>query len=448
MQNYKKRRRLFREQMQGQGIAFFFSAPLQERSNGTFFPYRQDSDFFYLTGFGEEESILVLTKEEEYIYLRPRDPKNELWNGPHLGIEKAPEVLGIPNARPKSRFLQDLPCLIEESSHLYYSFGKDKDRDADIFQAARLRINKTRTKPGLAMQISSPCSILHEMRLHKSQEEIQLLEAASAISHAGHMALLEQSRAGMYEYELEAILHYEFHKRKAQQAYSPIIASGPKACIMHYIKNDRELQEKDLVLVDAGAEIDSMCSDVTRTFPVGARFLPIQKEVYEIVLEAQKKAIARVRPGITLEDVHETALLVLIEGLIALKVLQGSAEDHLEQSKKEQSHTTRLEDHTKQASYKDYFVHHTSHWLGMDVHDVGNYYQGEKARPLNESMVFTIEPGLYFPPYDTTIRKELRGIGVRIEDDICVQKKKALVLTESIPKEVKDIEELRKRAFE
>ena len=426
-------------------LPFFFSASSQIRSNDISYPFRQDSDFFYLTGFSEENSILVLNPKEELLYVQARDKEKERWEGIGLGPERVQSHLGIEKAKDNTLFYKDLEKeILNSHRQLYYRFGLNREHDTSIFGALRKLIEKSRQEIYGPEQIISPEALLHEMRLVKSPEERKLLEEAAKITHKGHMRLLENSLPQMFEYELEAILEYEFRCSDAFQAYPPIVASGANACVLHYTQNKSQLQEGQLILVDAGAEKNYMCADLTRTFPVGAKFSPLQKEVYEIVLLAQKKAIECALPGKSLEDIHDRTVLSLLEGLIELKVLKGNAQKHFEEAKEIEK--TANGRRYKEIPYQRYFMHKTSHWLGMDVHDVGSYFSGGKPRILEEGMVCTIEPGLYFSPDDPSLSAklaELAGLGIRIEDDIYIQSQKALVLTATTPKEVYELEEIR-----
>ena len=448
IESFRQRRRHFQEQMAPESVALFFSASPQRRSADLYYPFRQDSDFFYLTGFSEENAILVLKPREELLYVQARDSQKEIWEGVRLGPERVPDYLGITEAKDSSCFFKgkNLESILDACQKLYYRFGIDKARDLGIFSTARRLIEKARRNMHGPDQIISPDSILHEMRMIKSSEELKLLKENAKITHKGHMHLLEHTHPGMFEYELEAMLEYEFRRCGASQAYNPIVASGANSCILHYTQNRRQFQKGELILVDAAAEKHCMSTDLTRTFPVDAKFKPLQKEVYEMVLLAQKKAIDCALPGRTLEDVHDKATITLIEALIALKVLKGDAQKHFEDAKEIEK--AKEPQKSKKISYQRYFMHKTSHWLGMDVHDVGSYYHKGVPRPLEKGMVCTIEPGLYFAPDDDSLAIELRGLGVRIEDDICIEDEKALVLTSTTPKEVYELENIRAACLE
>ena len=437
-QVFKTRRQCFQKKMKEGSVAFFFSANLLKRNNDINYPFRQNSDFFYLTNLNEESSVLVLQTQSELLYLSSRDIEKEIWDGPRLGLARAKKDLGFDKTKDIKTFWDDLDSITKNTSVSYYEFGLDAERDNRIFFAIRKNANRSRKAPFGIEQIISPRSILHEMRVIKSSEEIKILKESIEITRRGHISLMENTRSGMNEYELEAILEYEFRRVNAVQAYPPIVASGANACILHYIRNDSQLQAGDLLLVDAGAEKEYMAADVTRTFPISKRFSPIQKEVYEFVLRAQEQAIAKSEISKTLEDVHDAATFALIEALVALKVLKGNPINIFAEAKEieEEGNLKKI----KSIPYRRYFMHRTSHWLGMDVHDVGSYYHNAKARPLEAGMVFTVEPGLYFPLNDDTIPDNLRGMGIRIEDDVLIQEKKPIVLSAAIPKLVEELE--------
>ncbi len=441
-----QRRKAFQKKMEANSIAIFFSASLQLRNNDVHYPFRQDSDFYYLTGFSEEDSILVLFPDNEEIYLRPYDPEKEIWDGPRLGLENVFLELGISKGKDITFFYDNLENLLRGNKIFYYRFGLVTQRDNRILCCIRSLLEGRRHGVETPNCLISPSDILHEMRIIKSDWEIELLREISCITYEAHLCVIQESHAGMYEYELEAILEYEFRRKNARQAYPPIVAGGSNACILHYIKNHAKLKEDKLVLVDAGAEKSCMSTDVTRTFPVGSRFTSIQKDVYEIVLCAQEKAIEMCIPDKDLNNVHDAAVLILLEGLVSLGVLKGSSQSLFEEAKEIEEKGNK--EAIQKIPYRRYYMHRTSHWLGMDVHDVGRYYNKNHKtsihlpRKLEKGMVCTVEPGLYFSSQDETISEELRGIGIRIEDDICVKEKKALVLTATIPKKVEEIEDI------
>jgi Xaa-Pro aminopeptidase len=406
-------------------VAVFAAAPVFIRNNDVEHEYRQDSDFFYLSGFDEPESVLVLDALERKttLFVRPRDPDREVWDGPRAGVDGARERYGAHEAFPIAELDSKLPDLLQNRRRLYYRLAKDRAFDERVFGAldrVRARHRKGVTPPS---EIVDPGSVLHEMRLRKSLSEIEAMRHASSITREAHEAAMAGARPGMHEYEVEALLLDTFRRRGSERpAYGSIVGSGPNACVLHYRKNDRRVEAGDLMLIDAGCEFAYYASDVTRTFPVGRAFSREQQAVYELVLEAQLAGIAATRPGTTLDAIHGLTVEILTRGLVRLGLLSGEAEKLVETD-----------------AYKRFYMHRTSHWLGMDVHDVGPYFVDGKPRSLEPGMVLTIEPGLYIAPGDTTVPAEWRGIGVRIEDDVLVTSSGPEVLTAGIPKTVDEV---------
>jgi Xaa-Pro aminopeptidase len=423
---YARRRRDLLRRLES-GVALFPTAPTRNRSNDTFFPFRPDSDFYYLTGFAEPEAVGVLRPGHSkpfVLFVQPRDPAQEIWDGRRAGPEGARQIYGADEAYTMDQLDTVLPRLMEGASRVYLAPGKYPEFDAKVngvLDAFR-RKNRTGIKPPAA--IVDVRETLHEMRLRKSAADLKLHRRAAAISAAAHVAAMRACRPGMMEYEIEAVIEYVFKKHGARfPGYNHIVASGPNATILHYNDNDRRMEDGDLLLVDAGAEIDLFSGDITRTYPVSGRFTPAQREIYTVVLEAQKAAIAAVRPGVAFNRVHETAVRVLTGGLLKLGLLRGSV--------------ARL---IKEEKYKRFYMHGTSHWLGMDVHDVGSYRDGTRWRRLEVGMVMTVEPGIYIAPGTEGVAKRYQGIGVRIEDDVLVTRGGREVLTAAVPKEIADIE--------
>ncbi len=408
------------------GVLVVPSAPLAIRNNDVEHEYRQDSDLYYLTGFDEPDTVLVLSSEHENkvtLFVRPRDPEREVWDGPRAGVEGAVSDFGAAVAHPIGDLAEKLPALLENVRRLYYRLGRSRSFDDRVLAAiARVR---ARAKLGIGwpLEIVEPTVVLHEMRLYKSSAELRLMEQAVDITREAHVAVMQQARPGLYEYEMEAILRSVFRRRGAERvAYAPIVGSGPNATVLHYRKNDRRMQDGDLLLVDAGAELGYYASDVTRTLPVSGRFGEAQRAIYQLVLDAQLASIEAARPGASLDDVHQTSVRVITEGLLRLGLLQGPLDTALGEER-----------------YKPFFMHKTSHWLGMDVHDVGLYFRDGKPRPLEAGMVITVEPGVYIAE-NADVPAAYRGIGVRIEDDVLVTASGTRVLSESIPKTVEDVE--------
>jgi Xaa-Pro aminopeptidase len=402
------------------------AAPVTLRNNDVEYEYRQDSDFYYLTGFEEPDSVLVLSsssRPQSVAFVRPRDPEREAWDGARLGVERAGEVLGVDAAYPYPEFAERLPALLSDHDRLYYRLGVRRAMDDVILRAIDNLRARARSGARWPTQIIDPSVLVHEMRLIKSPSELEAMGRAAEATCRAHGASMRSARPGMFEYEIEAVLAAEFVRSGCRRtAYAPIVASGPNATTLHYHANTRQMADGELVLIDAGCECSYYAADVTRTFPVGGRFTAAQRAVYDVVLDAQLAAIDAVRPGTTLDAIHDVTLRILVKGMISLGLLEGSVDGMLEDK-----------------SYMRYFRHRTSHWLGMDVHDVGAYQTGGAPRELAEGMVLTVEPGLYVPQ-DSDAPESLRGIGVRIEDDVLVVPGGARVLTSAVPKMPEEIE--------
>ena len=411
------------------GVMVVFSAPVTYRNNDVEQEYRQDSDFFYLLGFEEPESVLVIVAGESnrvILFLRSRDAVRETWDGARLGVESAPETLGVDEAYPITELATKLKEILAGKEHLYYALGNDGARDQLLLSTLQALRSEIRRGGSWPMSITEPGKIIHEMRLFKDDTEIAALKRAIKITDQAHRCVMQVTHPGSWEFELEAVLRAEFRRQGSPRvSYSPIVASGVNSTVLHNRSNDRKSLPGELVLVDAGCEFGYQSSDITRTFPVDGTFTPIQRCAYELVLKAQECAIGAVRPGTTVDEIHNLTVRVLAQGLSSLGILQGSLESIVETG-----------------SYKKYYMHRTSHWLGMDVHDVGRYHFGGTPRPLQPGMLLTIEPGLYFPPNDPEVPEGLRGCGIRIEDDVLVTSDSHVNLSLSIPKAVDDIEAL------
>ncbi|MBL8375821.1 aminopeptidase P N-terminal domain-containing protein [Accumulibacter sp.] len=428
-QPYSSRRQQLQAEL-GDGVAIIPTAPERLRNRDAHYPYRFDSYFWYLTGFPEPEATIVLIGGKEprsILFCRERDEAREIWDGFRYGPETAADAFGFSEAHPMAMLEQKLPELIANRSVLWHSLGHDADWDRRI--ASALNAVRAESRNGIRApgEIRDLRGLLDQMRLTKDLHEIAIMRRAADIASAGHARAMRACRPGMAEYELEAELSYEFRRRGAAgHAYTPIVAGGANACILHYVENNRLLAGHSLVLIDAGCELDGYASDITRTFPVSGRFSPEQREIYEIVLAAQQAAIDAVRPGASFMDYHQAALRVLSQGLIDLKLITGSVDGAIESE-----------------AYKPWYMHRTGHWLGLDVHDVGEYRTGSEDSAwvkLVPGMTLTVEPGLYFRP-DTNVPQHLHGIGVRIEDDVLVRADGCMVYT-SAPKAVAEIEEV------
>jgi Xaa-Pro aminopeptidase len=411
-------------------VAVLAAAPVFRRNNDVEHEYRQDSDLFYLTGFDEPECVAVFDcKTLKFtLFVRPRDPDREIWDGPRAGVDGAKSVHGADDAFPVGELDEKLPALLQDRERLYYRLGQHRAFD-DRVLAAIDRV-RARSRAGVVAptEIVDPGSILHDMRLRKSHDEVETMRSAARITREAHELAMHRAQPGMHEYEIEALLLDTFRRHGSERpAYGSIVGSGPNACVLHYRKNDRRIREGDLLLIDAGCELGYYASDVTRTFPVARGFSREQQAIYELVLEAQLAAIPAARPGATLEQIHNICVQVVTHGLVRLGLLSGEVDKLIEEGR-----------------YKKFFMHRTSHWLGMDVHDVGNYFVESKPRLLEPGMVLTVEPGIYIAPDEASVAPEWRSIGVRIEDDVVVTAAEPDVLTAGIPKTVDEV--LRARA--
>lgn len=421
----KRRARLAKAMAKGSALVLF-AWPVHLRNGDVEHEYRQSSDFYWLAGFEEPGAVLVLTAQNQLtLFVRPRDPAREIWDGPRAGVLGAKKVYGADEAWPIDELARRLPTLLADRVRIYHRFGVEQSADKTVFGVLDwLTRAKAREPLLLPSELVDPRVLLHEARLRKDPTELTLMRRACAITREAHVAAMAQSRAGMHEYQVEAILHRIFAERgAARPAYGSIVGSGPNATVLHHRSGQRVLGAGELLLIDAGCEYGYYASDVTRTFPVSGRFSKEQRALYEAVLRTQESAIERVRPGETLEAIHEHIVQSTIEELRRLRLLTGSAKQ-IEESK----------------SYRRFYMHRSSHWLGLDVHDAGTYFDARKPRKLEPGMVFTIEPGLYVGARDRRAPAAFRGLGVRIEDDIVVTAKGHEVLSANIPKSVEEIE--------
>jgi Xaa-Pro aminopeptidase len=427
--HHADRRRRFLEAMGKGAVAIVQGARLVARSNDTDFPFRQDSDFRYLTGFDHPHAVAVLRTDggpEYTLFVEPRDREREIWNGYRPGVEGAKADFGASEAHPIDVLDAELPRMLEHAERVFHMLGRDPRLDAkiaEIFESLRRR-----SRQGLipASQVIDPRSILHEMRLIKEPGEVELLRRASAITADGHREAARVAHEGRFEFEVQAALEFAFKRRgSAGPAYGSICGGGKNATCLHYVANDQRLADGSLLLIDAACELDGYASDVTRTYPVGGSFSGPQRAVYEVVLAAQLAALEAARPGVTLPELHNVSVRKLTEGMVALGLLSGNVDDSI-----------------KSEAFRRYYMHGTSHWLGLDVHDVGPYTVGGKPRPLAPGMCFTVEPGLYIAADDDQVPREFRGIGVRIEDDVLVTTDGHDNLTAGIPKDPDEIEAL------
>ena len=426
---FKRRRKQLMRMMDDGAIAIIPAAPHLIRNRDVEYPYRQDSDFLYLTGFNEPEAVAVLAPGrphgEYLLFCRERNPEMETWHGRRAGQLGAVEQYGADDAFPIDDIDDILPGLLEDRKAVYYTIGKDTHFDQQLMEWVNHLRKMSRSGAHPPHEFINVDYLLHDMRLFKSRSELRLMRHAAAITVEAHSRAMQVCKPGMFEYEIEAEYLHTFHKSKAEPAYSSIVGGGENACILHYVDNNAELQDGDLLLIDAGAEYQGYASDVTRTFPVNGRFSKPQRELYELVLASQKAAIKKVKPGNHWNDPHHAAVRVLTKGLLELGLLKGT-----------------LAQLIKTEAYRKFYMHRTGHWLGLDVHDVGDYKIDGHWRLLEPGMVMTVEPGLYIAADAKAIHKRWKGIGIRIEDDVLVTKDGHEVLTQAVVSEPDDIEAL------
>ncbi len=410
-------------------VAIFEGANMAPRSRDTEYPFRQDSDFWYLTGFDHPNAIAVLRTDggpDYTLYVEPRNREMETWTGYRPGVEGARETYGADEAYPQPEFLNQLPELVRRTKQIFHVLGRNSAIDRAITSTLNEMRMRSRSVGAPADAIVDPRSIVHEMRLYKEPAELDIMRRASAISREAHEAGARIAESGTYEYEMEAIIEYTFRRLGARgAAYTTIVGGGSNATVLHYVTNSEKLRDNEMVLVDAGCELEGYASDVTRTYPIGGRFTAAGRAIYDVVLASQRAGIAQCAPGKTLADVHEASVRTLVEGLVDLKLLSGDVDDLIEKE-----------------TYRRFYMHKTSHWLGLDVHDVGNYGTNGSHRPLEPGMVFTVEPGIYVAADDEDAGAEFRGIGVRIEDDIAITEDGCENLTESIATVPEEVEAL------
>ncbi|EGT4355256.1 Xaa-Pro aminopeptidase [Cronobacter sakazakii] len=428
-QEFLRRRQALLAKMAPASAALIFAAPEATRSADSQYPYRQNSDFWYFTGFNEPEAVLVLIKSDEthshsVIFNRLRDKTAEIWFGRRLGQEAAPAKLGVDRALAFNEIDEQLYQLLNGLDVVYHAQGEYAYADTIVFTA----LDKLRR--GARQNLSAPATLtdwrpwVHEMRLFKSPEELAVMRRAGEISALAHTRAMQKCRPGMYEYQLEGEILHEFTRHGARfPSYNTIVGGGENGCILHYTENESQLRDGDLVLIDAGCEYKGYAGDITRTFPVNGKFTPAQRAVYDIVLESLETALRLFRPGTSIQDVTGDVVRVMVKGLIGLGILKGDVEQLVAEN-----------------AHRPYFMHGLSHWLGLDVHDVG-FYGPDRSRILAPGMVITVEPGLYIAP-DADVPEEYRGIGIRIEDDIVITETGNENLTASVVKSADDIEAL------
>lgn len=427
-QEYVKRRKTLMRMIGENGIAILPSAESQVRNRDVEYPFRQDSDFLYLTGFDEPQAVAVLVPGRPHgeflMFCREKDKEQETWHGRRVGVDGVLERLGADDAFPITDVDEIVPGLIEGRERVFYTMGRYTSFDArvmDWVNSVRRMARGNRHSPNEFISLDY---YLHDMRLYKSRAELSLMRRAARTSARAHKRAMQATTPGKMEYQVAAELHYEFEVDGCTPAYPSIVGGGENGCILHYTENAQELRDGDLLLIDAGAECEGYASDLTRTFPVNGRYTPAQRDVYEIVLAAQQAAIDKVAPGNHWNDPHEAAIKVLTKGLVDLGLLQG-----------------RVPKLIREGAYRQFYMHRTGHWLGIDVHDVGDYKIDDEWRLLEPGMALTVEPGLYITAA-RGVPKALHNLGIRIEDDVVVTRSGNEVLTRDAPKEPDEIEKL------
>ena len=419
----------FMRRMAVNSVAIIPGAHEPRRSNDTHYRFRQDSDFFYLTGFEEPDAIAIIRAETDpkyTLFVRPRDPEREIWDGRRAGVEGAKSEFGADEAFPIAEFGAKLSEYLDGTDVLYYRLGMDRDLDDTIIkEISRMRsLNRKPINP--PQTIVDPATIIHEMRVVKSAGELEIMQTAADIAAEAHCEAMKAVRPGMREYQVEALIEQVFRRHgAAAPAYTSIVGAGANATVLHYINNDGELREGDLLLVDAGAEYKGYASDITRTYPINGRFSQAQREIYDLVLKAQMECVEMVRPGVTHDQLKQHSIEVLTEGMLELGLLEGKTEEIIKEKK-----------------YEKFYMHGLGHMLGIDVHDVGRYYFGKESRALEPGVVMTVEPGLYIAPDTKDVPEKYLGIGVRIEDDVLCTNNGPRVLTHKVPKNPDEIENL------
>ena len=430
---YARRRKQLMRIAGDDTILILPAAPERVRSRDTHYPYRQDSDLLYLTGFPEPEAVLVLVPGrahgETVLFCRERDPDREGWDGPRFGTEGAVEAFGLDDAYPITDLDDILPGLLEGRSRVYYHFGRDAEFDLKLIgwvNRVRAMMKMGNKPPHEFLELGH---LLDELRLFKDRDELRFMQRAADISVGAHEAAMRAVRPGMHEYELQAEVERVFRANDAVPAYGSIVGAGANGCVLHYVANNGPVRDGDLVLIDAGAEYGGYAADITRTFPANGRFGKEQRILHDLVCAAPPAALEQAQPGVPYQAGHDAAVETLTEGLLRNGLLKG-----------------RLAKNVADGSYRRFYRHKTGHWLGIDVHDVGEYRIEGESRLLEPGMVFTIEPGLYIPPDDTSVAAKWRGIGIRIEDDVLVTKDGHKVLTDGLARGADEVEAFMARA--
>jgi Xaa-Pro aminopeptidase len=426
---FAKRRQQLMDIVGDGSVVILRAAPHKIRNNDANYPYRQDSDFLYLSGFAEPESMMVLLPGDKeghsILFCRQRDPHREMWDGQMAGVEGAVDQFGFDEAFPISEMGERLPTLLQGCERIHHDLGKDPEFDQLLIGWMNDFRAKTRKKFQAPDEIIALNHSLHEMRLFKSRTEIAAMKKAARVAVKAHQRAMQVCKPGMNEADIHAELLFIFTQNQCEASYIPIVGGGSNACVLHYISNRDQLNDGDLLLIDAGAEYDGYASDITRTFPVNGSFSGPQTDLYQVVLAAQLGAIEEVRSGNSWSHVHETAVRIATEGMIDLGILKSGLDEALEEE-----------------YFKDYYVHNTGHWLGLDVHDVGEYEIDGHSRVLEPGMVLTVEPGIYISKNANAVDETWRGMGIRIEDNVVVTRDAADILTSGIGKSIDEVEEL------
>ncbi len=429
---YKDRREKLMQSM-GKGVAILKGAPQQTRTNDTEYPYRQDSDFFYLTGYVEPGAACIIDPNNQdqpfTLFVLPQDPKKEVWTGWRLSFEETVQQYGADQALDITEFNNSALKAMTQASNVYTNLNHDREHQHKMLDQLRQVRGAVQRSGGGPEGLQSIGSIVHNMRLIKDEHEIAIIQKAVDISHEAHVKAMQVCIPGLHEYQLQAVMESHFVFEGASgPAYTSIVASGDNATVLHYIKNDAVIKDGDLILIDAAAEYEMYAADITRTFPANGKFSEPQKALYSVILKAQKAVIAAAKPGVTFQELHDLDLRLLVEGMVEIGLLEGTPDEIIET-----------------ASYQDYFMHKTGHWMGLDVHDMGMYMLDGKSRVLEPGMVFTVEPGIYVNS-NSDAPERYRGIGIRIEDDILITENGNKNFTEAVPKEISEIEALMGKA--
>jgi Xaa-Pro aminopeptidase len=426
---YAKRRRQLMRMAGEDSIIILLAAPARVRNNDAYYPYRQDSDFLYLTGFREHDAVLVMIPDGNdgqcMLFCRSRDPEREMWDGVMVGPDSAVSKYGMDQAFDFSEVEKRLPELLHDRDRIYYDLGRNPTFDQRLIGWLNEFRGKSRKNFHAPEEIHALDHMLHDMRLYKSREELSAMRRSAKVAIEAHEHAMKLCAPGLNEADIHAELLHTFTRHHCEPSYMPIVGGGANGCVLHYITNRDLLKDGDMLLIDAGAEYDGYASDITRTFPINGKFSPEQRDLYEVVLAAQAAGIKQAYAGNQWQDMHDAAVRVATEGMISLGILEHCLEEELEME-----------------GYKPFYVHNTGHWLGLDVHDVGEYQIDGHSRELEPGMVMTVEPGIYIHPEENSVAECWRGVGIRIEDNIAITRDEPRILTGDLVKMPDDIEAL------